>query len=222
MRTNHRVLSSIFGASLFALAVGCAEDDDGEIGSEDDARRAYLGLDESVEKALNLGMDGFNAASNANIPTQSGVGEVSGTITVDGQVDQGASDNKGMRLYVGMAEYSQGPFTVTVNEGQDNEEDLTVDLTYNTSEVQLEQPYLNLSLRNIPTGTFDGTLTGVYRVIGDLEPDVEIDAEVTLNLMFTGTLVDLGGGMTGRAPGTVVNGTATSGDGSYEVNLTLP
>jgi hypothetical protein len=127
-----------------------------------------------------------------------------------------------MRLYVGMVDYSKGPFTVVVNEGQDNEESVTVDLTYNTSDVQLEQPYLHLSLRNVPTGTFTGELTGVYHVTGDLSPDDAFEADVTLMLAFTGTLVDLGGGMTGRAPGTVVTGTATSGDGVYDVNLTLP
>jgi hypothetical protein len=220
MREHFHRLGLVCGLVLSAVfAAACGDDG---IDSNEAARRAYLGLDPSIPQSLQLGFDGFNSAQSANIAPQMMEGADTGMLTITGQVDQGASDNKGMRLYVGMAEYSQGPFTVTVNEGQDNEEDLTVDLTYNTSEVQLEQPYLNLSLRNIPTGTFDGTLTGVYRVIGDLEPDVEIDAEVTLNLMFTGTLVDLGGGMTGRAPGTVVNGTATSGDGSYDVNLTLP
>ena len=53
-------------------------------------------------------------------------------------------------------------------------------------------------------------------------PIEAIEADVTLSLTFAGTLMDLGGGMTTRAPGTVVTGTATSGDGVYEVNLVLP
>src|SRR5262245_6532894 len=104
MRTTHRLLCTL----VCGLLVGCAEDDEDDIGSEEDAEHAYLGLDESIEKALNLGMDGYNAASNANIPDQSGEGTESGTITVGGQVDQGASDNKEMRLTVALVEYSDG------------------------------------------------------------------------------------------------------------------
>lgn len=216
MRTGHLRLGVVLSLA-FAGACG----DDG-IDSNESARRAYLGLDPSIPQSLQLGFDGFNSAQSANIAPQMTVGEDTGTLTVTGQVDQGSSDNKGMRLYVGMVDYSKGPFTVVVNEGQDNEEDVTVDLTYNTSDVQADQPYLNLSLRGIPTGTLEGTLTGVYRVTGDIEPDAGFEADVTLDLTFMGTLVDLGGGMTGRAPGTVVTGTATSGDGVYDVNLTLP
>src|SRR5687768_13934921 len=92
MRTIHRVrlLSVVLLASLSATLLGHGEDS--ALGSVEDARRAYLGLDESIEKTLDLGMLGFNAASSANIPTQNGEGDVSGTITIDGQVDQGASD----------------------------------------------------------------------------------------------------------------------------------
>jgi hypothetical protein len=215
MRTGQ--LCVLIAAGLALAACG----DDG-IDSNEAARRAYLGLDPSIPQSLQLGFDGFNAASSANIAPQMMAGEDSGMLTITGQVDQGASDNKGMRLYVGMVDYSQGPFTVTINEGQDNEDSVSVDLTYNTSDVQTEQPYLHLSLKNIPTGTFDGELTGVYHVTGDIEPDNDFAADVTLMLTFAGTLVDLGGGMTGRAPGTHVTGTATSGDGVYNIDLTLP
>lgn len=205
--------------SLAFAAAACGDDG---IDSNEAARRAYLGLDPSIPQSLQLGFDGFNSAQSANIAPQMMAGEDTGTLTITGQVDQGSSDNKGMRLHVGMVDYSQGPFTVTVNPGADNEETVTVDLTYDTSDVQADQPYLSLSLKNIPTGTLEGTLTGVYHVVGHIEPDVGFEADVTLDLTFTGTLVDLGGGRTGRAPGTIVTGTATSGDGLYEVNLTLP
>jgi hypothetical protein len=199
---------------------GCGGDDG--IDSNESARRAYLGLDPSIPQSLQLGFDGFNSAQSANIAPQMTTGEDTGTLTITGQVDQGSSANKGMRLYVAMVDYSKGPFTVVVNAGMDNEEAVTVDLTYDTSEVQAEQPYLNLSLRDIPTGTLEGTLTGVYQVTGEIAPDADFAADVTLDLTFAGGLVDLGGGRTGRAPGTVVTGTATSGGGVYEVNLTLP
>lgn len=217
MRTGHLRLGVVLSV---ALAGACGGDDG--IDSNESARRAYLGLDPSIPQSLQLGFDGFNSAQSANIAPQMTVGEDTGTLTITGQVDQGSSANKGMRLHVGMVDYSAGPFTVVVNEGQDSEEEVTVDLTYSTSDVEADQPYLNLSLKDIPTGTLEGTLTGVYHVTGEIAPDADFAADVTLDLTFMGTLVDLGGGMTGRAPGTVVTGTATSGDGVYEVNLTLP
>ncbi|HZI09117.1 MAG TPA: hypothetical protein VE153_01935, partial [Myxococcus sp.] len=45
---------------------------------------------------------------SANIPAQSTAGTAAGTLTVTGQVDQGSSANKGMRLRVGMVGYSDG------------------------------------------------------------------------------------------------------------------
>ncbi len=207
MRTGDlRVLG---GVCLLVFAAACGEDG---IDSNEAARRCYLGLDPSIPQSLQLGFDGFNSASSANIAPQMAAGAATGSLTITGQVDQGASDNKGMRLYVGMVDYSAGPFTVVVNE----DEEVEVNLTYATSDVQVEQPYLHLSLRNIPNGTFTGELTGTYRVRGDLE------ADVTLDLMMTGNLMDAGGGMVGRVPGsTTITGTATSGDGLYDVSLTL-
>jgi len=200
-------------AVLSLAAIGCGGDD--AIDSNEEARRAYLGLDPSIERSLNLGFDGFNAADSANIPDQVGDGDDTGTLTISGQVDQGASDNKGMRLYVGMVDYSDGVFVVVV-ETEDGTEEVEVDLTYDTSDVQLEQPYLQLSLRNIPGGDFTGALTGTYYLAGDIEGDV------TLDLTMAGEIQDAGGGVVERVPGsTTITGTATSGDGLFEVNVTL-
>jgi hypothetical protein len=74
--------------------------------SEEDARKAYLGLDPSIDKAIGLGFDGFNSASSANITPQTADGGVRGTMTVTGQVDQGTSANKGMRLFDALDNYS--------------------------------------------------------------------------------------------------------------------
>ena len=195
-------------AITLALGAGCSDDD---IDSDEEARRAYLGLDGSIEKSLNLGFAGFNSATSANIMPQMGTGDEAGTLTISGQVDQGASTNKEMRLHVGMVAYTDG---VVVVEFED--ETVEVELTYDTSTVETEQPYLQLSLRDIPTGTFSGTLTGVYQLTGDIEGDV------TLDLMMSGMIMDAGGGVVARVPGsTTVTGTATSGDGLYTVNLTL-
>jgi len=201
-----RVLA-VLTASLFTAGLsGCGND----ISSDEQARRAYLGLDKSVEKSLQLGFAGFNAASSANIPAQMTAGNAGGTLTITGQVDQGSSSNKGMRLRVGMTGYTDGE--VKVSEDED-----AVDVTYNTTTDTAMQPALNLSLKNIPTGTFDGTLVGTFQMAGDLEGDV------TLNLTMTGQLEDDGTGKVRRKAGTTtVTGTAKSGDaGEYQVNVTL-
>jgi hypothetical protein len=193
-----------FALSLAALAAACSSD---ELDSDEEARRAYLGLDPSIEKSLALGFAGFNAASSANIDPQVAPGTGGGMLTISGQVDQGSSDNKGMRLKVGMVDYTEGLVEV------DDETDVAI--TYDTAADPVGQPALDLQLRGIPSGTFTGTLVGTYSMAGDIEGDVD------LNLSFTGTLMDDGAGGTLRAPGTTVTGTATSGDGVFEVNLTL-
>jgi hypothetical protein len=201
-----RVLA-VLTASLFTVGLaGCGND----ISSDEQARRAYFGLDKSVGKALQLGFAGFNAASSANIPPQSGTGDAGGGLTITGQVDQGSSANKGMRLRVGMTGYTDGE--VKVSEDED-----AVEVTYNTTTDTTMQPALNLSLKNIPTGTFDGTLVGTFQMAGDLE------GEVTLNLTMTGQLEDDGTGKVRRKAGTTtVTGTAKSGEGGeYQVNVTL-
>lgn len=180
------------------------------LSSEDDAHRAYLGLDGSIEKALALGFQGFRAASSANIPEQSTTGDLTGTIVVNGQVDQGASSNKGMRLSVALEAYSDGP-VIWVEEDREIE----VDITYDSNPDSL--PVLNLSLRDIPNGTFTGTLVGEYQMTGDLK------GPVTLNLAFSGSLEDNGEGAPQRLTGTTtVTGTATAGNGStFDINVTI-
>jgi hypothetical protein len=200
--------SLAYASSLFLLLAGTACGGDDSVDSDEEARRAYLGLDNSIEKSLNLGMAGYNAADNANIPDQSGVGEVDGTIVVSGQVDAGVSNNKEMRLYIEMVDYNDGPFAV------DDNSDEELDITYNTDAAAL--PYLELSLRDIPNGTFTGTLTGDYAMNGDLE------GEVTLELTMSGEIMGPDIDHITRVEGTTqVTGTASSGDGTYDVDLTI-
>lgn len=194
--------------TILAAATGCSDDD--AIDSDEAARRAYLGLDVSIGVSLNLGFDGFNAASSANIPPQMTAGVASGMLTISGQVDQGASTNKGMRLQVGMVDYSDGVLVV-----MDGDEEIEVDLTYATSAVVDAQPALDLQLRDIPNGTFTGTLAGTYQISGDISGDV------TLALTMSGAIQDDGTGDVIRVPGsTTISGTATSGDGLYTVAIT--
>jgi hypothetical protein len=174
-----------------------------EVDDEEGARAAYLGLDGVVEKALNLGMDGYNAASSANIPDQSITGDVSGTLTVSGQVDQGASDNKEMRLDLALVDYQD----------EVTETDLVV--TYDTDPAA--PPGLDLSLRDIPSGTFTGTLMGTFTMVGDIE------GPVTLNLALSGEIEPgAAEGDIQRVVGsTTITGTATSDYGTYSVDISL-
>lgn len=211
MQQISRIQLSLISAVFVSCLAGACSGDNDAIDSDEQARRAYLGLDTSIEKSIQLGFDGFNSASSANIPEQNGSGDATGTLTITGQVDQGVSANKEMRLYIGMVDYSDGTIRVEVDG-----DDIEVDITYQTSAVQLEQPYLQLSLKNIPEGTFTGTLTGLYQLTGDLNGEVELD------LTMSGSIQDVGGGVVGRVPGsTTITGTAVSGDGLYDVELTI-
>ncbi len=199
------------GLALVLVGAGaCGSSNDNGVSSDEEARRAYLGLDQSIETAIGLGFDGFNAASSANIAPQTGPGLSAGTLTVTGQVDQGSSANKGMRLHVGMVGYSDGPFPITADGD-------SISITYDTPADATLQPALEMQLKNIPTGTLTGTLAGTYLMTGGLE------GEATLTLTFTGMLQAVGTTGVERVPGsTHVTGTVTStGDGLYNVDVTL-
>src|SRR4051812_26479169 len=181
--------------ALLLASLGLAACSSDSIDSDEQARRAYLGLDPSIEKSIALGFDGFNAASSANIPTQMAAGDLTGTIAIDGQVDQGASANKGMRLAVTMVAYSDGPFEIDPDHDK-------IQVTYDTDDTS--PPLLDMMLKNIPTGTLTGTLAGTYHLSGALGGDV------VLSLSITGALADGGAGTVIRAPGsTTITGTAT-------------
>jgi hypothetical protein len=198
-RNQRRVCAFVLAS---AIAAGCSSND---VDSKDDARRAYLGLDGSIDKAIDLGFAGFNAAMSANIPTEMAAGTTAGTLMVTGQVDQGVSANKQMRLNVAMAGYCD-----------------VSGLTYDTdasADGGVTLPALAMSLQGIPTGTLSGTLVGTFRMSGDLS------GPVTLNLMFTGELEAKPDGGAGdgvvRKPGTThVTGTATSPAGTFAVDVT--
>lgn len=185
-------LGLICSFTLMVAACG-----DGSVASDENARAAYLGLDAHVDKAITLGFAGFNAASSANIAPQMTTGTVTGTLTVTGQVDQGASANKGMRLIEALVTYS--------DDGK---------LTYSTDAAAA--PALDMQLKSIPTGTLSGTLVGAYIMTG-----AEISGSVTLSLAFAGTLQAASGMNVERKPGTThITGTATSRYGTYTVDLT--
>ena len=177
-----------------ALLTGCGSD---AVESEEDAKRAYEGLDDSIDKAITLGFDGFNAASSANIDPQTASGSETGTLTVSGQVDQGASDNKTMNLTEELEEYSDDGV-----------------LTYDTGGTL---PLLSMKLSMIPTGTLDGTLEGDFEMTGELEGTVH------LSIAFAGQLQPSAADpdKVERKPGTThITGSASSGDASYQIDVT--
>ncbi len=178
--------------------------------STDDARRAYLGLDASVDKAITLGFQGFNAASSANIPTQQTTGNASGTMSVGGQVDQGQSTNKTMRLTDTLTAYSDDGVTAYDSAGSPASLDMTLD--------------------KIPTGTLSGTLSGTFVMspapdAGAASPDAgaPLVGNVTLSITFTGDLQPDPNDATKveRKPGTThITGTASAGGFTYQVDVT--
>ena len=202
---SYLVLSTLVPSTL--LCAACSSD---EVDSDEEARRAYLAMDASIGTSITLGFQGFNAASSANIDAQTTTATKAGMLTVTGQVDQGSSSNKGMRLRVGMVDYDDGP--VAYNDDGDS-----VHVVFDTDTDPATQPALSMQLKGIPTGTLDGTLMGVYHLDGDIIGDL------TLNISFAGTLMAGSGSEVLRVPGsTTVTGTATNADGGvYNITLTL-
>ena len=179
-------------AAACALLSGCGS----SVSSDEQARRAYLGLDLSIDKAIGLGFAGFNAANSANIPAQMTTGIAAGTLGVTGQVDQGASANKGMRLITAFTGYS--------DDGK---------LFYQSMAGQTQA--LDMQLKNIPTGTLTGSATWNLDMTGELAGPVK------LTLAFTGTLQAGNGQNVERKPGTThITGMAASGKGIYNIDIT--
>jgi hypothetical protein len=192
--------SNIIRVTAIASLLGLAGCSDSGVSNEEEAHRTYLGLDAMIGKAMDLGFAGFNAASSANIPPQSGTGTVKGTLKITGQVDQGASNNKGMRLKVELVDY---------------QDDANIKVTFATDAASL--PSLELNLKSIPNGTLNGTLAGNFNMVGDLK------GAVTLTLTMSGQLQPdpADAKKVQRKPGTTtVTGTAQSSYGIYAVNVT--
>ena len=194
---NIRRLAGMLALGSLTILVGCGDEG---VSSEEQARRAYLGLDTMVGKAMDLGFAGFNAATSANISPQTASGTVKGTLTVTGQVDQGSSANKGMRLKLALVDYQ--------DDAQNN-------VVYATDPAA--PPALELSLKSIPTGTLTGALAGAFKMTGDLQ------GGTVLTLSMSGQLQADPADATKvqRKPGaTHVTGTAQSPYGTYAVDIT--
>lgn len=204
--TTVKTLLVFLASVLFAFACGSDNKDTKAVNNADDAKHAYLGIDPAIDKALNLGMQGFNAASSANIAPQTANGDIQGKLVVGGQVDQGASANKTMRLTTDFTSYED---VVALSAGDAN----LLHVIYDA--VSGGTTTLEIKLMNLPNGTFTGTFIQTLHMSGDLQGDV------TLNLTFTGDIRATSTGGIERVPGsTVITGTATSPYGTYTVNIT--
>lgn len=185
---------ALAGLAFLGAFAACGND----VSSTEDAKNAYLGLDPSVDKGITLGFAGFNAASSANIDPQSADGGASGSMTVTGQVDQGNSTNKGMRLLEALSNYSDNGKVVYTTDSS-------------------AQPALTINLKGIPTGTLDGSLSGSFLMSGGLT------GQVSLALIFAGQIEAIpgaDGGVQRKAGTTHITGTATSPAGTYNVDVT--
>jgi len=194
----------VFGAVVAICVAGC--DDEGVVDDEVAAEVAYMGLDRGVDRAIELGFDGFNDPDeSANIPPQQAPGAYAGTMHVSGKVDSGASDNKEMDLDVGLAGYSDGPI---LGYSEDEEEEIIIFYDGNMN--------LPMSMKGLPNADLTGSFNGTVTMSGEA-----LEGPVTLNLSFTGKTQDAGGGLIQRQPGTLhIYGTATSDYGVFNVDLT--
>jgi ethanolamine utilization protein EutQ (cupin superfamily) len=189
--------------ALFLALAGlsaCNPGPSGAVADEASARLAYLGLDRAIDRAIDLGFAGFNAADSANIPEQTDDGELSGLMTIGGKVDQGASANKGMRLEMTLA----GDYADVILEGE-------TDVIYNGGPAALD-----MSFKGLPDADFSGTLRGTFAMDRDLVGDVALD------LSMSGQTQDAGDGTIVRVPGSIrVTGSATSDYGVFMVDVSL-
>ncbi|HEY0134842.1 MAG TPA: hypothetical protein VGB85_12200 [Nannocystis sp.] len=194
---------SLLRLPVLALALSLVHCGGGKEGAVDDpvsAELSYIGLDRAIDRAIDLGFDGFNAADSANIPEQTDAGELTGRMIVNGKVDQGASTNKNMSLNVTLVD----DYSDAVLEGER-------EVVYNGGPALLD-----LSFKGLPTATFTGSLHGSFAMTGDLA------GEVTLDLQLTGETEAGAGDIIVRKPGTIrVIGTASSDYGVFDVDVSL-
>jgi hypothetical protein len=204
---EHQSLSGSRRSLLSLALLGVLSAQCGGVSNAEAARKAYVGLDRAVDRALSLAFDGLNAATSANIPAQTGNGDVMGTMLVEGQVSQGSSSNREMRLRVTLTNYRD-----MVRDNGDGGTGAELRLVYDVPQGGAPLA-LDVSLR---PPIFAATLIGTLRMTG------EIEGTVTLNLTMSGRLESMSG--TGSrlmrvAGSTRIQGTVTSGSTTFNVDV---
>lgn len=193
--------------ALACLLAACSSDK--SVNSDQQAQQAFAGLNKSISKSLALAFAGYDAASNANIPSEMDKGDVSGTITITGQVDKGNISQLSMNLTQAMAMYSDG--TVTWDPPKMD----MVTITYDTS-ADATKPSLSLKLNASAGNTLTGKLMGEYTMSGDLK------GTVTLDVTMSGTFSGSGNAIVRVVGSTHVTGTAmNSSGGMYTIDVML-
>ncbi len=196
--------------AFLVFSAACSSSD--SVDSNEQARRAYLGLDKSISKSLALAFAGYDAATNANIPTQMTMGDAmpGGTLTITGKVDSGTCSQLSMGLDVGMVKYTDGPFVI------DSKND-KISVTYDTSTTVASQPLLSIKLNGSSGNSINASLMGDYTMTGDIKGTVTLD--LTIVGTFSGTCPNAVQRVSGSTTvtGTVVN----SSGGMYSVNVTI-
>ena len=190
-------MRKLLGMGCLMMMLGCGQG----ISDEEADERAVLGLQTAIERVISLGFTAFNLSNSANIDETTGAGDESGTLTLNGQIDQGNSDNKGMRLDVVLADYSDGDVEETV-------------IVYDSPEG--EPADVDLDLRDVPEGTLAGTWIGRFDMSGDLT------GAVNLELALSGGLVAGDDGtVLLEQDSTMVTGTAISDFGAFDVDFSF-
>jgi hypothetical protein len=176
-----------------AAAAGCSSTDNT---ANSEAMEAYLGLDSSVEKALDLAFVGINNAVTENIGPGTLGGDAKGTLVVAGQIDQGTGLTKTVRVDASYNGYSDDGAAI-----------------YTTDPASPPLLTLEVSYQ-------DGSLTGRY--LGQFTMSGALAGPLTLDIAINGYVQSAGktGGIE-RAPySTQIHGTAVSDYGSYLVDFT--
>ncbi len=177
---------------LVAAAAGCS---DSPSSVSPEAQTAYLGIDDSIGRAIDSALFGVNTSMTENLDPRSVPGLKQGQVVVLGQVDQGTAAAKSLRVDTDYTGFS---------------DDGTV--IYDTNPAS--PPLLALELHSVPYGTLTGTFLGVFTLSGALT------GTMTVNLTFDGQLQPAGNNVERVLYSTQVSGTAVSAYGSYVVDFT--
>lgn len=180
---------------LVAAACGCSSGEAPTVNTQ--AMEAYLGLDSSIEKALDLAFVGMNRAATANIAPETAAGDAKGKLVVMGQVDQGTSSAKTIRVDAIYNGYSDDGDTLYASDAD-------------------SPPLLALELNGLPYGTLSGTFLGQFTMSGLFV------GPLTVELTFDGQLQPSGnlGAVARVMYSTHLHGTAVSDYGTYAVDFT--
>ena len=185
----------LISASLMGAALGGCDDSTGN-----EAIDAYEGIDPALDRMLQLGFVGFNAASGDTLPEQLATGAASGSMVVNGKVSVGNAVDRDLRLTTLITNYSDGPA------GPD-----ALAINYNATAVIIAE----MTMTGLPDATLTGTITGTIGMSG------ELTGTLTLDLTITGQTEEDANGDVQIKTGTLhLSGSASSQNGLHTVDVT--